>query len=228
MRAGLAGELTIRKGRVVPEPQDILPNQGVELDAAYVFADMAGSSKLVHTVYRPVAAKVVHAYVNTASQILKHWEGEIRSFDGDRVMAIFIGENRNRAATRAAMEINWAVSEVIWPAIKARWNDVDTWGWTLRHGVGVATGEALLVRTGVRSDNDIASIGNAPNVAAKLSELRGSSSIFITEDVYQDLNDHLLYGPKGEHMWSRLYSRQEIGGSYYSVYGTSWYCGPST
>ena len=228
VKTGLATPLTVRKGRVVPEAAEIGPNEGVELDAAYVYADMADSSKLAHTVYRHVAARIIRSYVNTATNILNYWDGEIRSFDGDRVMAIFIGENRNRAAVRAAFEINWAASEVIWPLIQAQWNDVASWGWSLRHGVGVDTGEALLIRTGVRGDNDIASVGSAPNVAAKLSELRSPGSIFITKAVFDDLNDNLWFGPEPERksLWSKLYGVQNVGGVPYTVYSSSWYWGP--
>jgi class 3 adenylate cyclase len=223
---GLAEFTTIRRGSKVPEAENIGMNEGVELDATYVYADMADSSKLAHSVYKPVAAKIVRAYVNTATYILKAWGGEIRSFDGDRVMAIFIGENMNRSAGLAAMEINWAVQEVIWPRIQKRWNDVATWGWTLGHGVGVDTGEALLIRSGVRGDNDIVSIGKAPNVAAKLSSLRSAGSLYVTQAVYEDFNDNLWYGPKREQMWSRMYSAQVIGGSRYTVWSTNWMRSP--
>jgi adenylate cyclase len=220
---GLTGIVNIRKGQVVPESEDISPSEGVELNATYVYADMAGSSKLVHSVYRHVAAKIVRTYVNTASMILKAWDGEIRSFDGDRVMGIFIGENRNRVAVRAAMEINWSVHQAMWPKIQSTWNDTATWGWSLGHGVGIDTGEALLIRAGVRGDNDIVSIGNAPNVAAKLSELRGRGSLYITEGVFNDLNNELRYGKQRGEMWSKLFERQSIGGIQYVVYGSDWY-----
>lgn len=224
---GLSEALSLRDGRVVPEAKDIGPSEGVELDAAYVYADMAGSSDLAHSVYKPVAAKVIRAYVNTATQILNYWGGEVRSFDGDRVMAIFIGEDRNRVATRAALEINWAVNKVIRPAIEAMWSDTAAWKWRLDHGVGVDTGRALLVRAGVRSDNDIVSVGRAPNVAAKLSSLRDSGPLYITRAIYDDLND-LLLSQRGESMWRQRYGVERVGGVGYSVYTSNWYWGPNT
>ena len=227
VHSGLIETLAVRDGRVVPEASDLAMNAGVELEATYVYADMAGSSRLAHAVLRDVAAKVIRAYVNTATQLLGYWGGEIRSFDGDRVMAIFIGDDRNRQAAKAAMEINWATSQVIWPEIQARWSDTASWGWTLGHGVGIDTGTALLIRTGVRGDNDLVSVGTAPNVAAKLSELRGAGQIHITDVVYQDLNDNLWYGPKGERMWSPLLNRVNVGGASYLVHSTNWHWGPT-
>lgn len=222
VRQALAQTLDRRTGRVVPEPADLTMTQGVDLEATYVYADMAGSSKLAHSVFPDVAAKIIKSYVNTATHILNHWGGAIRSFDGDRVMSVFIGDDRNWKATRASMEISWAVNDVIWPAIQATWSDTANWGWTLGHGVGIDTGNALLIRTGVRGDNDLASIGTAPNVAAKLSELRGNGQIYITKGVFEDLDDSLWYGPAHQPMWTRLLMPQSIGGTQYSVYSTSW------
>src|ERR1700685_3548109 len=106
----------------------------------------------------------------------------MHSFDGDRVMAIFIGSSKNTSAVRAAFSLNWAVKEVIRPKLRKKW-PTSLANYTMHHGVGSDTGSALVVRGGVRNHNDLVSIGAAPNTAAKLSELRNSPDIYITADV---------------------------------------------
>lgn len=111
---------------------------------------------------------------------------------------------------RTALAINWAVNDVICPAIAAKWNDVSA-DYTVSHGVGIDTGQALIVRGGVRDNNDLISVGHAPNDAAKLSDFRGSP-ISITKAVYDDLNDSLWYAADGRtRMWTSSDGRQALG-----------------
>ncbi|XKH54008.1 adenylate/guanylate cyclase domain-containing protein [Citricoccus nitrophenolicus] len=131
----------ITNGTVVPETEAIvMKNGGRRVDATYLYADLAGSSKLAHTMQKETTARIIRAYVNTAVRILRYHGGEIRSFDGDRVMAIFMGHSKNNDAVRTALAINWAVQEVIAPAIEKKWTDVSK-NYTIGHGIGIDTGE---------------------------------------------------------------------------------------
>lgn len=210
------------KGTKVPTTDDVaLSNGAKEVDATYLYADLADSSRYAQTLYRDVTGKIIRSYINTSSRILNHFDGEIRSFDGDRVMAIFMGENKEWRAVRAALAINWAVQQVMRPKIRENWTDGESFS-DIRHGIGIDTGEALIIRGGVRNHNDLISIGNAPNVAAKLSELRGSWSIFITESVKSMLNDELLKYETNRDIW-RLGPALSVGGKTQRVYATDVY-----
>jgi class 3 adenylate cyclase len=61
----------------------------------------------------------------------------------------------------------------------------------------------LTVRAGVRGHNDLIWIGRAPNLAAKLSDLRDSPyHTFITSSVYNKLNEESKNGGKDKsNMW---------------------------
>ena len=94
--------MVITNGTVVPKTEDVaLKNGGRLVDATYLYADLAGSSKIAQRLRMEAAAKVIKSYVNTATRILRFKGGEIRSFDGDRVMAIFMGADKERRAVRA-------------------------------------------------------------------------------------------------------------------------------
>ena len=209
----------VREGRVVPETKDIsLTDGAVLLDATYVYADMMNSTGLAQNAEREQTAKVIRAYLNAATRILHNNDGAIRSFDGDRVMAIFIGNSKNSSAAKAALQLNWAVRDVIRPAIAATWPSLN---WKMEHGVGIDTGQAMLVRGGVRRlDNDIVSVGSAPNVAAKLSELREGPDLYISSEVYERLNEESKYA-KGKDMWRR-HGTKSFGGRSVTIYGTSY------
>ncbi|SDY97230.1 hypothetical protein SAMN05661080_05171, partial [Modestobacter sp. DSM 44400] len=113
----LAAEWVTVNATVVPETDDVALRNGAKLlDATYLYADMADSTGLAQGFKNWAAAKVIRTYLNAASRILNRAGGEIRSFDGDRILAIFIGGRKNTNAVNAAMQLSWVVEDVINPA----------------------------------------------------------------------------------------------------------------
>jgi len=90
----VTGGWTLRDGQVVPEPGDVgLGNEGVNLEATFLYADLADSTKLA-LFDQKIAAEVIKAYLMGTTRIIRALGGEIRSFDGDRVMGVFITGQR--------------------------------------------------------------------------------------------------------------------------------------
>lgn len=235
---GLADEVTravtevvcsdwdVRKGTVVPATADVkLKNGAVEVDAVYLYADLADSTGLARDFTKKTAAKVIRAYLDATCRIIRARGGEIRSFDGDRVMAIFMGSTKNTDAAKCALQINHAVTKIVRPKVEANLSSIKTQGFEVKHCVGIDSGTALIVRGGVRGSNDLVSIGRAPNVAAKLSDIRnGNYHTYITAAVFKDMLDSAKYGgASGEKklMWEGPYTR-EVGGETLTVYKSSW------
>jgi class 3 adenylate cyclase len=103
----------LRAGQVIPETEDItLGNSGVTLDATVLYADLADSTELA-IFDREIAAEVYKAYLVGTTRLIKADGGEIRSFDGDRVMGVFIGNFKNNSAARAALKINYFFTQVL-------------------------------------------------------------------------------------------------------------------
>jgi len=91
----------------------------------------------------------------------------------------------------------------------------------MRHSIGIDTGRAMLVRGGVHGDNDIVSVGAAPNVAAKLSDKRRfGKDICITRAVYDGLDYTSKYA-EGVDMWPHL-GQESFGGAWVTFHGTSY------
>ncbi len=221
----LAAPWQKRDGQVVPTTGSVaLADGAVVANATYLYADMAKSSEAAHFLSKPVAAKVFRAYLNASSRIIKKFNGEIRSFDGDRVMGIFMGKRKNTDAARAALGINWAVHKVIRPKLKTRWSDIDDY-YVLSHGIGVDAGEAWIVRGGVRGSNDLISIGAAPNVAAKLASLRRGPSLYITDAVHDVMLDEAKIASDGRTMW-KLSDPIKVATGNYPVMSSTWMKAP--
>lgn len=215
---------SIRDGHTVPKTEDVvLRNGAVKVEATYLYADLANSSIAAQRLTKEVTGKIIRSYLNAASRVIRHFNGHIRSFDGDRVMGIFMGDTKNTNAAKAGLGVNWAIHEVLRPRLNARWNDLESL-YRVDHGVGIATGEALIVRGGVRDNNDLVSIGDAPNIAAKLSALRIGPDVYITEAVFDKLHESAKTY-EGKQMWERVAS-QQIGGSLFAAKGSSWWLLP--
>jgi len=191
---------TARDGEVVPEPKDLgLGNDAINLNGTVLYADMSDSTKLVDRGKPYFAAEIYKTYLACAARIIKDQGGVITAYDGDRVMAVFIGTNKNTSAVRAAFKINGAVWDIIKPALKAQYPDTD---YDLKHVVGVDTSRLLVSRIGVRNDNDLVWVGRAANYAAKLSGLSNEAAIRITHSIYDNMDDSVKFaGTNRTNMW---------------------------
>jgi class 3 adenylate cyclase len=208
-----------RDGQKVPDAGDVkLGNDAVNLDGTVLYADLAESTKLVNGFKPWFAAEVYKSYLVTACRIIRSNGGEITAFDGDRVMAVYIGSYKNTSAAATALEINYAVQHILNPKLKAAYPKDD---YTIRHCVGVDTGKLFVARTGIRGSNDLVWVGRAANYAAKLCSLREESySSYVTSDVYDAMNESKKFGgnPK-QPMWeSRQWTTQNI-----TIYRSNWW-----
>lgn len=191
---------TLRDGVVVPDTPDIqLGNDGVNLDATVLYADMDGSTNLVDANTAHFAAEVYKAYLHCAAKIVRDEGGQITAYDGDRIMAVFVGQTKNTPAVRAALKINYCVREIINPLLKAEYPSTN---FQLRQTVGVDTSKLLVARTGVRGANDLVWVGRAANYAAKLTELGPEFPTWITGSVYDHMHESVKV-TNGKSMWSQ-------------------------
>jgi hypothetical protein len=101
----LSSSFSVRAGSTVPTTEDVGYNEAVKLSATYLYADMVDSSGLVAISPKETVGKVLRLYLDLSVRIIRREGGHIRSFDGDRVMGIFIDADRCDAAVRAAMKI---------------------------------------------------------------------------------------------------------------------------
>ena len=192
-----------REGRVVPETENVkLGNDAVTLNATVLYADLAKSTALVDDYKDFFAAEIYKSFLVSACRVIRSEGGELVAFDGDRVMAVYLGDGKNSSAARTALKINWTVQNVVKPAIKKRYPNTS---YSVAHAVGIDSGKLFVARTGIRGSNDLVWVGRAANHAAKLCELRevGYSS-YITEGVYGMLNDAAKFGgsPR-QNMWEK-------------------------
>lgn len=188
-----------REGRKVPESNEVaLGNEAVELEGTVLYADLDDSTNLVDRYKPEFAAEIYKAYLGCAAKVIRSKGGEITAYDGDRVMAVYIGDSKDSAAAESALKINYTVTKIINPLIKTHYPEKN---YQVKQVVGIDTSDLFVARTGIRGSNDLVWVGRAANYAAKLCSLSPKYPSRITETVYNKLSDSAKYSNDGKPMW---------------------------
>ena len=196
----LKEEWAVARTTGVPDPEQLrLSNHAKNLESATVlYADLDGSTNMVDQYDWGFAAEIYKAYLRCAARIIAAEKGTVTAYDGDRIMAVFTGDRKNTQAVRAAMKINYAVVNIIRPAISKSYPRKK---FTLKHVVGVDTSQLRAARIGVRGYNDLVWVGRAANYAAKLTGL-ATKPLWITRAVYNAMNKDVKYS-SDKNMWEK-------------------------
>lgn len=202
----------------VPAADDLRLNSNHAKDleqATVLYADLNGSTKMVDQHEWTFSAEVYKTFLRCAADIIRDEGGTITAYDGDRVMGIFTGSLKNTSAVRCALKINFAVLQIIQPALNNQYSEKN---FKVGHIVGIDTSRLRTARTGVRGDNDLVWIGRAANYAAKLTGVAGRKT-WITKEVYDAMKDTVKYA-KGQNMWTK-YTWDEMEKK--TIYGSNYY-----
>jgi class 3 adenylate cyclase len=220
VKAEFDGAFSERDGRVIPSTADVGNGAAVKLDATFLYADLAGSSELAQNCPWATTADIIRAFLECSTRLIRAYKAEIRSFDGDRVMGVFMGNHKNTNAVRCAREIFYTVEHIIGPMATTNYKSVRDAGLKLKAGMGVDTGTARAVRAGIRDNNDLIWIGRPPSLAAKLSDIREYPySVHITDDVYKKMADSVKLSD-GKNVWEER--SLTFAGQKKVVYRTNW------
>ncbi|MDF2118726.1 adenylate/guanylate cyclase domain-containing protein [Roseiarcaceae bacterium H3SJ34-1] len=189
---------TDRDGTVVPDDNSVTPgNDAVKLKATVLYADMADSTILVDQHEPRFAAEIYKTFLICAAKIIRDQGGVITAYDGDRIMAVYLGSMKNTDAVTSALKINWAVKNIIRPKMAAQYPSKK---YVPKHVVGIDMSELYVAKTGVRGANDLVWVGHAANYAAKLSSLPDTHQTYITKAVYDAMTKSAKFY-KEKNMW---------------------------
>jgi adenylate cyclase len=174
----LTASWDVRDGQVVPDTDSVaLLNGAVRLDATVLFADLAESSKLATDFHQYTAAKIIRIFIYCMCRLVTSHGGTVVSFDGDRIMGVFLGDSKNTQSAKCALKMNYVVTQMIEPAVQNYFASVRQAGFSISHCTGIDTGRILVVRAGQRGSNDLVWVGRAPNPGRQLSYLYFCRSI---------------------------------------------------
>jgi adenylate cyclase len=216
----LADSWTPRRGVAVPQVDAVnLSNDIVQIDGAVLFADLAHSTVLVRDHVPQFAAQVIKVFLAVCSRAIRRYDGDIRSFDGDRVMGVFTGNNYIENATRAALLINGLMINSAIPKLMRRWNFNTLY--RIAYGCGVDFGQIHVIKAGIRSYNDLVFLGMPTINAAKLAQERHLGlPVLITKNIFSQIQGTALWRTdSGQPAWRPSYSAKVKGLIYGSPFG---------
>ncbi len=107
-------------------------------------------------------------------------------------MGIFAGNGKRDNAVKAAMQIQWAVRNILNPTLET----------SIRCGAGIDVGETLVTKVGVgrnTENNDLVWVGQASNYASHLSN-EANNSIIISTNTYHRMSEDRKK-TNGRDMW---------------------------
>lgn len=202
----LDGNFEITKVSYVPDisdPKLTFGNKGLSFPATVLYIDMRGSTAILNKHHKDTVAKIHMAYFHTIIKIIKPYNGEIRSFNGDSVLVFFYNYSHTiiSSAVRVAMQIKFMLSsdDGIAGYLK-KYSSID-------FGIGIDYGDILCTKIGeprITNNQDLIWIGNPVNRATVISDkCHHPEHLGISFNTHEMLSDNLKYKNR-ESIWSPL------------------------
>lgn len=209
-----SGSYVVDSAKVVPSAKDIkFGKYGKELELVMMFVDIRESTKIVDGFRRTTAARMYKSFLQAVVKIVKKYDGEVKSFNGDGVLVVFGGGVMRNNAVEASFAINWYVVKVLRPMMEKYFSrNQKLSDMSFNYGIGIDMGSVLVIRAGIKGENnsDLVWAGNATNLSVKLNSLSHKSNpIYITNRIFNGLFDtNKTYLDSSSTVWEKRYWRK--------------------
>jgi len=148
---------------------------GAEIELSLLFADVRDSTLLAEKIPTDEFKALIQRFYKETSHVLVHRHSMVNRLMGDQVCALFVPRFAGKDHTRVAIDAAKAVLEVTGHGSKD-----DPW---IPVGVGVHTGKAFVGAVGSGNGvNEIAVLGSAANLCARLSSQAAAGEILVSEE----------------------------------------------
>ncbi|MGB3702929.1 MAG: adenylate/guanylate cyclase domain-containing protein [Anaerolineales bacterium] len=150
---------------------------GAEIELSLLFADVRGSTSLAETMNPTQYSQLINRFYKAATQVMVNSDALIDKIIGDQVAGMYVpgfaGKEHARRAIEAAQKI-----------LQVTGHDDPAGPW-IELGAGVHTGTAFVGSLGSEEGTtDITVLGDAANIAARLSTNAGVGEILISEPAF--------------------------------------------
>ena len=148
---------------------------GAEVELSMLFADVRDSTPLAERTPTTEYKALIQRFYKETSHVLIHHNSMVNRLMGDQVSALFVprfaGKNHPKVAIEAAREV-----------LKVTGHGSEGGPW-VPVGVGVHTGKAFVGAVGsAEGVNEIAVLGSAANLCARLSSQAAAGEILVSRD----------------------------------------------
>ena len=142
------------------------------VEASIFFSDIRGYTKMSEGLPDEKVVQMLNQYLRRQAEIIEEHGGTIDKFIGDAVLAVFRGEEHERRAVRAALQIQTAI---------ARMNEQKAFERAVHVGIGVASGGLVLGEVGSEGRRERTLIGSTVNLASRLCSHAGADEVVVSD-----------------------------------------------
>ncbi|OGO40772.1 MAG: hypothetical protein A2W36_05015 [Chloroflexi bacterium RBG_16_58_14] len=151
---------------------------GAEIELSMLFADVRGSTTLAETIPPLEYQKLIQRFYKVTSDVLVQHYAMVNRLMGDQVIGLFVprfaGGEHAKVAIHAAQELL---------RLTGHGDPAGAW---IPVGAGVHTGKAFVGAVGSKDGvNEIAVLGSAANLAARLSSSAADGELVVSEETAQ-------------------------------------------
>ena len=223
VRDYLSGDYEVTETDTIPSIEQVAFGKKAKKIKLCAFCiDMRKSSDLLTVHNKQTCGKIHKAFLTVVSQIVIDRGGEIRSFNGDGLLAFWPAKSQTDIgrAVEAAMKIKWLLDIQLSPLFE-QYEKID-------FGIGIDWGDVYIVRAGISrnsNNNDLVFIGACVNFATAIAnQTKGPDHVEISKSTYDNLPKECIFGKKdGQdvNMWKDGMAKWK--GTSYPTKITSWY-----
>lgn len=192
----LDGDYEITETKGIPSVENVpFGKKAKKMKLCAYCIDIRKSTELLTIHQKQTSGKIHKAFLAVASKVVLENEGEIRSFNGDGLLAFWPADDKSQIskAVKAAMITKWLLDIKLSPYFE-KYKKLD-------FGIGIDWSDVYIMRAGIPkniNNNDLIFIGKCVNYATTIANQAGyPNHIGISEAVYDKLEDQFIYGKQG-------------------------------
>ena len=160
-----------------------------------MFSDIRKSTELSERMDASDFITMLNHYLGEMIEIINSWQGNILSFVGDAIVAVFGAPRVNEEAARDAVACAVAMQRRM-PAVN-EWNISKGYP-AISMGIGIHTGDAILGTIGSQTRAKYDMIGRNVNLASRIEGFTGSNQILISTETLEAAGDLVVVNKEGE------------------------------
>jgi len=162
---------------------------GKKIEATVMFADIRGFTSFSEKFDPEDVITILNNHFTVATEAIFKYDGHVDKFIGDEIMAVFGAllehEDHPVRAVMAAVNLQ---SELA--AINCKLEGLGKQ--PVKVGIGINDGYLIVGNIGSKKRMEYTVIGDAVNVASRLTDLAGPDEIIISHSVYQKVSDFFI------------------------------------
>jgi len=219
----LAGDYEIKEVTIIPSVDDVpIGKKARKMDVCAFNIDLRKSSELLEVHQKQTSGKIHKAFLTATAMVVDYYDGEIRSFNGDGLLAFWPANTKKEITltVKVGMILTWFLDKKLAPHFE-KYTELD-------FGIGIDWGEVYILRAGITrqtNNNDLIFIGKCVNFAVAMSKkAKDPYHVEISTSTHNNLHEDRKFATKDgekENMWedsSVVWNDKE-----YKTKKTNWY-----